>query len=98
MNSVILQPLITEKSMNDVKGGRYTFKVAKWANKNQIKEAFKDKFSADVVDVATSHIKKGKRITMRREVTEPAWKKAVIKVKSGQKIDLFAVEKKGKKE
>ncbi len=97
MNSVILGPVITEKSMNAIKGGRYTFKVAMWADKNQIKMAIKDKFQADAVDIATMHVKKRKKITMRREVTEPAWKKAVVKVKSGQKIDLFTVEQKGKK-
>lgn len=97
MHNVIFGPVITEKTMDDVKKGLYTFKVAKWADKNQIREAFKEKFSADCASVATSQIKKRKRITMRKVLTEPAWKKATIKVKKGQTISLFKVEEKGKK-
>ena len=97
MQSIILSPLVTEKSMNGIKEGKYTFRVAKWADKNQIKKDVKDKFGVDVIDVATINVKERKKMAMRREVTESSYKKAIVRIKSGQKINLFTVEEKGKK-
>jgi len=97
MQSIILSPLVTEKTMNGVKNGKYTFKVAKWADKNQIKKEVKKKFGADVVDIATINVKERKKMAMRREVIESSYKKAIVRIKTGQKINLFTVEEKGKK-
>lgn len=90
MNDVILAPVITEKTMKDANLGKFTFKVDKRADKSQIKRSVQNKFKVDVVSITTMITKpKKKRTYQRREYKSPSWKKAVVKVKSGQKIALF---------
>ena len=91
MNSILIKPLITEKSMSDVAKGKYSFVVAKDATKAAIKAAVKQQFHVTVVGVATS-VQKGKtqRVGIRRtEVDRSAVKKATVTVKKGDKIGLF---------
>lgn len=89
---VILAPVISEKSMNDAKVGKFTFKVAKQADKNQIKTAVEKKFKVSVLDVATNIVKPKKKFSVQRhKVTVPAWKKAVVKLTKGEKIAMFDV-------
>ncbi len=88
---VIISPLISEKSMNDAGLGKFTFKVSKKADKRQIKKDIEEKFKVDVVSVATSIVKGKKRRfgAKRTEVAMPTWKKAIVKLKAGQKIGVF---------
>ena len=88
---VIIAPLISEKSMNDAGFGKFTFKVSKKADKKQIKKEIEDKFKVDVLSVATSIVKGKKRRfgAKRTEVTLSSWKKAIVKLKAGQKIAVF---------
>ena len=90
--NVILGPVITEKSMNEAKLGKFTFKVAKDANKNQIKAAVQGKFKVSVLDVATNIVKSKKKMSVQRHrVIVPSWKKAVVKLVKGEKIAMFEV-------
>lgn len=91
MQDVILSPVITEKSMQLVKTGRYTFKVLKASDKKKIRKALKDKFGVDVVDISTMIVKPERKSVQRREYILPAYKKAIVKLKEGQKIDLFEI-------
>jgi large subunit ribosomal protein L23 len=91
MNNILIRPLVTEKSMNDVSKGKYSFVVAKDASKAAIKAAIKAQFSVTVVSVATS-VQKGKtqRVGIRRiEADKASVKKATVKLKKGEKIGLF---------
>src|SRR5271170_7213707 len=91
MNSIVIKPLITEKSMSGVTKGKYSFIVAKDASKAAIKAAIKQQFNVTVVSVATS-VQKGKtqRVGIRRtEVDKPAVKKVTVTVKKGDKIGMF---------
>lgn len=89
--NVIISPIITEKSMNDAAAGKFTFKVAKSANKNQIKMEVQSRYSVDVVGVSTSILKgKKQRVGAKREEKNIGnIKKAIVQVKAGQKIGLF---------
>lgn len=91
MNDVILAPVITEKSMQLVKSGKYTFRVSRTTNKRKIKKAVRDKFNVDAVKVSTINVKPKRKNMQRHEYIVPAYKKAIVKVKDGQKIDLFEV-------
>lgn len=91
MQDVILSPVITEKSMQLVKAGKYTFRVAKMSDKKKIKKALKDKFNVDVVKISTMIVKPERKSVQRREFILSAYKKAIIKIKEGQKIDLFEI-------
>ena len=74
-----------------VKLGKFTFKVDKTANKNAIKQVIEKRFGVSVINVTTITVKgKTQRVGARRaEVKVTSWKKAVVTLKKGEKIDLF---------
>ena len=90
---IITAPIISEKSMKDAKDGKFTFKVGIQANKKTIKQAIEKKFGVNVLAVATMIVKgKSARAGKRRvEVLQSAWKKAIARVKTGEKIALFDI-------
>lgn len=93
LEDVIIKPIITEKSMNEAAKGKFTFMVSKNADKKMIKRAVEEKFKVKVLSVATS-ILKGKKIKVglrRMEKAKSSYKKAVVRLPAGQKIDLFEV-------
>lgn len=91
--NVLISPIITEKSMNDVSKNRYTFKVSKDANKGEIKKQVEKKFNVNVTDISTVIVKgrKSRSGTRRVEVSLPHFKKAIVTLKAGQKIGMFEV-------
>lgn len=91
MQNVILSPVITERSMQLVKAGRYTFKVSKKSDKGQIKKELKNRFGVDTVGISTMIVKPERKIVQRREYILSAYKKAIVELKEGQKIDLFEI-------
>lgn len=92
--SILIEPIVTEKMTRLMDDGRhYAFKVAKDANKIQIRKAIEERYpDIDVKSVRTM-IVRGKR---RRQFTKrglmegrkPSYKKAIITLKSGE-IDFF---------
>jgi large subunit ribosomal protein L23 len=89
-HQVIIRPVISEKSYNLIESeGQYTFQVDQRANKNQIKRAVEEAFDVNVAKVNTTNIKsKPKRQGLTRGRTS-TWKKAVVKLAEGDRIDLF---------
>jgi large subunit ribosomal protein L23 len=90
---IILRPVISEKSMDETQRGKYTFAVHDDANKLQIKDAVEELFKVTVteVNVLTTKAKEKSRNRRRGRVrgyTSP-WKKAVVTVKAGDKIEFF---------
>lgn len=94
INNTIIKPLISEKSMAASNNNEYTFKVRKNANKNLIKNEITRMYNVEVQDVRTMIMPgKPKRVLRTRLATKtPQWKKAIIKLKEGQSIDLFPKE------
>lgn len=90
-NDVIIRPVITEQSMKIVPSGKYTFIVARFADKDAIKKAITGLFGVTVTGVSTTVIKgRSKRVGARREeVKGSESKKAVVTVKKGEKIGMF---------
>lgn len=86
---IILYPIITEKSTEQQGFGRYCFKVNKRANKKEIMQAVKDVFGVDPVSCNIMNVKgKRKRVRYKLGYTS-SWKKAIVKLKEGDKIELF---------
>lgn len=87
---IIERPLLTEKSMDLSHVGKYTFRVAKDANKIEIRDAVEKIFKVKVAKVNTL-IVKGKKRRMGRfpEGRTSDWKKAIVTLKPGQSITLF---------
>jgi len=90
---IIERPLLTEKSMDMSHAGKYTFRVAKDANKIEIREAVAAIFKlerTDVLKVNTMNVR-GKKRRMGRypEGKTTDWKKAIVTLKPGKTITLF---------
>jgi large subunit ribosomal protein L23 len=92
LSNVIEQPIITEKSVKLTEADRYVFRVNKKSSKGAVASAVKTMFDVDVVDVNTM-IMPGKRRRVRgtrKYIKTKSWKKAVVTIKAGQKIEMFA--------
>ena len=87
---IILKPIITEASMSGIQDMKYTFKVAKNANKIEIAKAVEELFGVKVAKVNTMNCRgRQKRMGMSVGVT-PAWKKAIVTLAEGSKtIEFF---------
>ena len=88
---MIEKPIVTEKGVSMSGMDRYAFKVNKNASKGSVAEAINNMFSVDVIEVKTQIVPgKRKRIRGKREFTKTkGWKKATVRIKAGQKIDMF---------
>ena len=89
---VLLRPVITERSMSQTNQGRYTFAVAPEATKHEIATAVADAFKVDVVAVNTIPVRGKQRRLGRRIGRTTDWKKAIVTVAKGQKIEKYFVE------
>ncbi len=89
--SVIIRPVVSEKSYDLIEGNVYTFVVHPDANKTQIRQAIEQIFGVRVVKVNTLN-RKGKRMRSRRTgsfTSRPSTKRAIVTVHGDDTIDLF---------
>lgn len=87
---IIIRPIITEKSMSGLAMKKYTFKVAKDANKIQIAKAVEELFGVKVSKVNTINVRGRLRRQGRSQGFTPAWKKAIVTLTEGSKsIEFF---------
>ena len=89
-HDIIIKPIITEKSMEDMAFGKYTFAVDKKANKSEIKKAVESIFGVKVEKVNTmNYLGKMKRQGIHSG-RRPSWKKAIVKLTDdSKKIEFF---------
>jgi large subunit ribosomal protein L23 len=93
---VIVAPRITEKAMGDALVQQYTFVVHPHATKTQIRHAIEEIFKVNVLRVNTVNVRgKARSFRGRRGVRttgkQADYKKAIVKIKAGQKIELGGV-------
>jgi large subunit ribosomal protein L23 len=86
---VLRRPLITEKNTELQIQGKYVFEVAREANKPQIKQAVEKAFDVTVTTVNVMNIHGEVRRVGRRQVLTSSWKKAIVTLQPGDKIELF---------
>lgn len=92
---IILTPVITERSVDDMQSGKYTFKVAKDANKVEIAQAAEALFQVQVLKVNTVNCT-GKTKRMGRNVGKcPDFKKAVITINPDPEKGKDGTKRKG---
>jgi len=92
---IVIRPLITEKSNDQIADGKYTFIVSVGATKTEIRKAVEKLFSVKVIKVNTSfNIGKVKRMGVHTG-PRPSWKKAVVKIDAEPKAESY-LEKGGK--
>ena len=89
---IIKAPIITEQSMSLIENdNKYTFEVSKSANKVEIKKAIETIFKVKVLSVNTINVlPKDKKVGKYAGKTS-AYKKAIVKLEAGQKIDAFNI-------
>ena len=89
-HDIILKPIITEESMMGTAFKKYTFKVAKDANKAEIKSAIEEVFGVKVAKVNTMNCKGHLRRYGRYQGYTSAWKKAIVTLtEDSNTIDFF---------
>jgi large subunit ribosomal protein L23 len=87
---VLQAPVITEKSTLCMEQGNYVvFRVAEWSNKQEIRAAVEKMFSVNVLDVQTLNVKGKKKRFGKTMGQRKDWKKALVRLASGQTIDFF---------
>ncbi|WP_298628720.1 50S ribosomal protein L23 [uncultured Senegalimassilia sp.] len=86
---VIIRPIVTEHSYDQMENNVYTFEVSKDSNKVEIRQAIEAIFNVSVVKVNTLNVKpKPKRVRYQVGQTR-TWKKAMVTLKEGDTIELF---------
>jgi len=86
---VIIEPVVSEKSYALMADGKYTFRVDDRAHKTQISRAVEEIFDVRVKTVRTAKVRsKPKRRALHSGRTR-SWKKAVVQLASGDRIELF---------
>jgi len=87
-HNIIKEPYITEKTSMMGQENKYVFKVSKNVNKIDIKKAVENIFEVSVVNVAVVNTA-GRKVRLgRHEGRKPGFKKAIITLKEGDKIDI----------
>ena len=89
MKDIILAPVVTEKTAGiTADGNKVVFKVAKNANKVQIKQAVEEAFNVKVSNVNTINVRPKKKRVGRYTGATKAYNKAIITLAEGSKLDL----------
>ena len=89
--TLLIRPVISERSYDMIGLNRYTFEVAKDATKVEIAKAIQEIFDVHVVKVNTMHVSgKMKRVRYRAGLTR-SWKKAIVTLAPGESIEIFSV-------
>lgn len=88
---VLKRPAVTEKASQEAAWGRYLFEVDRRATKPEIAKAVEEAFGVKVRKVRTAMVRgKTKRSgRYRRLVQQADWKKAIVELVEGEKIDLL---------
>ena len=90
IHDILIRPVTTERNTDLMQEGRYTFEVAREANKIQIKAAVENQWEVTVLAVNTLNVHaKKRREKTRFRGYRAGWKKAIVTLAPGQKIDIF---------
>ena len=86
---VLKEPQITEKATDLIKSNKYVFKVWPEVNKVEIKKAIEDLYGVDVISVKVIKVPPKRRTLKRISGWRKGYKKAIIRIKEGQKIEVL---------
>lgn len=87
--NIVRNPHISEKTTSLAKNNQYIFKVFSRANKTEIKKAVEGLYGVDVLSVNLIKIPAKKRTLGRISGFRKGYKKAIVKIKEGQKIEIL---------
>ena len=87
--SVIIRPVVSEKSYVLSSNDKYTFRVHPDAHKTQIRQAVEALFDVHVVEVRTMSVKSKPKRRGQTAGRTRQWKKAIVQVRAGESIPIF---------
>jgi large subunit ribosomal protein L23 len=87
--TTIIRPVVSEKSYALIGEGKYTFRVDDRAHKTQIAHAVEEIFGVKVAAVRTAKVRSKPRRRGLSQGRSRAWKKAVVQLAPGERIELF---------
>ncbi|CAK7004278.1 50S ribosomal protein L23 [Tissierella carlieri] len=89
-HDIIIRPIITERSMEDMADGKYTFVVDKKTNKSEVKKAVETIFGVKVEKVSTMNMLGKIKRQGIHSGKRPDWKKAIVKLtEDSKRIEFF---------
>lgn len=86
---LIKNPIITEKVTMNSQFGQYAFLVGDSANKSEVKKAVEEIYKVKVEGVNVINVKSKKRRLGRTMGVRPGYKKAIVTLEAGQKLDIL---------
>jgi len=86
---ILKTPQVTEKATDLVKKNQYVFKVYSRTNKNEVKKAIESVYGVDVISVRVINVPAKRRRLGRQRGWRKGYKKAIVKIKEGQKIEVL---------
>ncbi len=86
---VVLRPIVSEKSYAGIEKGKYSFVVHPQAEKVEIRRAIEELFNVTVTKVNTLRVRGKPRKRGLTRGRTANWKKAIVTLKEGQKIEIF---------
>jgi len=92
LKDILIGPIITEKSTALIgEGNKYTLRVALNAKKSQIREAIEKTYGVKVIKINVAVVpgKRRRSLKMRKEFKKADWKKVIVQLGEGQKIEAF---------
>jgi len=91
MDNIIKRVMLTEKGSRLAALNQYFLEVDRKATKPQIRSAVEATFGVHVLSVRTANMKGGLRTIRgtRRQTTESTWKRAIVTVKPGERIEML---------
>jgi large subunit ribosomal protein L23 len=86
---VLLRPVVSEKSYEQITQNRYTFRVHPDAHKTQIRQAVEQLFNVSVLKVNIIKVQPKPKRRGAIKGTRNGWKKAIVQLKQGDSIEIF---------
>jgi large subunit ribosomal protein L23 len=88
-NEVLLAPVVTEKSYEQIDNRKYSFRVHQDAHKTQVRQAVEELFSVHVERVNILKVQPKPKRRGQRRGKKPGWKKAIVQLREGESIEIF---------
>jgi large subunit ribosomal protein L23 len=88
-SQVLIRPVVSEKSYEQIQTNQYTFRVHKDAHKTQIRQAVEELFEVKVERVNVVKVQPKPKRRGNFKGTRPGWKKAIVQLRKGDSIEIF---------
>jgi large subunit ribosomal protein L23 len=87
--SVLIRPVVSEKSYTLMAANKYTFRIHPDANKTQVRQAVEDLFGVRVIDVRTVNVRSKPKRRGWTSGSTREWKKAIVQLHEDDSLELF---------